>query len=68
MAAIHFFWQKRCDKKAGVIESKAVENKDVEEIKGGVLYKTVYAILPLLPIILLIVHLLYRRLQEHRLI
>ena len=54
MAAIHFFWQKRCDKKAGVIESKAVENKDVEEIKGGVLYKTVYAILPLLPIILLI--------------
>ena len=54
MAAIHFFWQKRCDKKAGVIESKAVESKDVEEIKGGLLYKTVYAILPLLPIILLI--------------
>ena len=54
MAAIHFFWQKRCDKKAGMIESKAVESKDVEEIKGGLLYKTVYAILPLLPIILLI--------------
>ena len=54
MAAIHFFWQKRCDKKAGVIESKAVESKDVEKIKGGLLYKTVYAILPLLPIILLI--------------
>ena len=54
MAAIHFFWQKRCDKKAGAIEAKAVESKDVEEIKGGVLYKTVYAILPLLPIILLI--------------
>ena len=54
MAAIHFFWQKKCDKKAGVIEAKAVESKDVEEIKGGVLYKTVYAILPLLPIILLI--------------
>lgn len=54
MAAIHFFWQKRCDKKAGAIEAKAVESKDVEEIKGGVLYKTVCAILPLLPIILLI--------------
>ena len=54
MAAIHFFWQKKCDKKAGVIEAKAVESKDVEEIKGGLLYKTVYAILPLLPIILLI--------------
>lgn len=54
MAAIHFFWQKKCDKKAGVIEAKAVESKDVEEIKGGALYKTVYAILPLLPIILLI--------------
>lgn len=34
MAAIHFFWQKRCDKKAGAIEAKAVESKDVEEIKG----------------------------------
>lgn len=54
MAAIHFFWQKKCDKKAGVIEAKAVESKDLEEIKGGALYKTVYAILPLLPIILLI--------------
>ena len=34
--------------------SVLIPGEDVEEIKGGALYKTVYAILPLLPIILLI--------------
>lgn len=56
MAVIHYFWQKRCDKKLS-LEGAAMqaEVQDVEEVQGGLLYKTVYAILPLLPIIMLIV-------------
>ena len=54
MAAVHFFWQKYCDKKnKGTAGDLNV--KEVEEVKGGALFRTVYAILPLLPILLLIV-------------
>ena len=56
MALVHYFWQKFMDKKMG--GAAAGEEADIQEAKvidGGPLYKTVYAILPLLPILLLIV-------------
>lgn len=55
MAAVHYFWQKHCDKKGKDSATKLEGTTSVEEIKGGALFRTVYAILPLLPIILLIV-------------
>ena len=54
MALAHYFWQKHEDKKMIKTASEKVEVQALEEIKGGVLFKTVYTILPLLPIILLI--------------
>lgn len=54
MALVHFFWQKREDKK-NPQENTAVEMEDVKEIQGGLLYKIVYSILPLLPLIMLLV-------------
>ena len=54
MAVVHYFWQRFQDKRAvskGVVDAKL---PDVEEVPGGKLFRTVYAILPLLPIILLI--------------
>lgn len=58
MAIVHFFWQKHMDKNSKEVfneneETKSVESK--EEVKGGSLFKIVYAILPILPIILLII-------------
>lgn len=54
MAVVHYFWQRFQDKRA--VSKGAVDAKlpDVEEVPGGKLFRTVYAILPLLPIILLI--------------
>lgn len=54
MALVHYLWQRFQDKRAisrGDVEAKL---PDVEEVPGGKLFRTVYAILPLLPIILLI--------------
>ncbi len=62
MAGAHFFWQKFMDKKQGVIEENEVDLKEVEEIKGGFLYKFVYTLLPIFPIILLIAVYLFRSL------
>ena len=56
MALAHYFWQKHMDKKLGADRGGELEGvKDIEAIQGGPLFKTVYAILPLLPILLLIV-------------
>lgn len=57
MALVHYFWQRWMDKKARGTLSGAGEAdiRDVKPIEGGALFKTVYAILPLLPILLLIV-------------
>ena len=54
IAVIHYFWQKHCDKKAKDTVSNLEKVQQVEEIQGGALFRTVYAILPLLPILLLI--------------
>lgn len=54
MAVVHYFWQKYCDKKEKDSATQLEETTAVEEIPGGALFRTVYAILPLLPIILLI--------------
>lgn len=55
MALAHYFWQKRQDKKLGVDRAGELQGvKEVKAIDGGNLFKTVYAILPLLPILLLI--------------
>lgn len=55
MALVHFFWQKYMDKKNPLANSAEVELSEVKEIEGGWLYKTVYTILPIFPIVLLIV-------------
>lgn len=55
MALVHFFWQKYMDKKNPIANSQNVELNEVKEIEGGWLYKTVYTLLPIFPIILLIV-------------
>lgn len=57
MAVVHYFWQKHSDKQdlaKGIIATDEVEVKELKEIKGGALYKTVYTILPLLPIVILL--------------
>ncbi len=54
MAAVHFFWQRFCDKRDGsAVATAAGDEKDIV-IEGSGLHKAVYAILPLLPIFLLI--------------
>src|SRR5699024_7092623 len=56
IALVHYFWQKRMDKKATIEESSGeVELKEFEEVEGSSLFKTVYAILPVFTIILLLV-------------
>ena len=56
MALVHYFWQKFMDKKAGgTLAGGEADIQKAKVIEGGGLYKTVYAILPLLPILLLIV-------------
>lgn len=54
MAIAHFIWQKYQDKKLKKNSQEKVEVKELEEISGGTLFKTVYTLLPLLPIIMLI--------------
>lgn len=59
MAVIHYFWQRYMDKKKvkeGVYheEDLTFDDDKVANIKGGALYKTVYSLLPLFPIILLL--------------
>lgn len=54
MAVVHYFWQKYCDKKSKDTAADLEKIEKVEEVQGGALFRTVYAILPLLPILLLI--------------
>jgi len=58
IAIVHYFWQKRMDKKeklnAKADEAENLDAPAVAEISGGKLFKTVYAILPIFPIILLL--------------
>lgn len=57
IALVHYYWQKRMDKKASHLQDGAEENHEAKEdivIQGGKLFKTVYAILPIFPIILLL--------------
>lgn len=58
MAIAHFFWQRymdRRDEKRGYVSPEAVfdESKAVT-VDGGPLFRAVYALLPLLPIVLLV--------------
>lgn len=54
MAVLHYFWQKYMDKKALKSVEEEIQVQEVKEIKGSALFKIVYALLPLLPILLLI--------------
>ncbi len=57
MAIVHYFWQKHCDKKdlaKGIITKEKVEVSKIEEVKGSALFKTVYSLLPILPIFILL--------------
>lgn len=55
MAVTHFFWQKHMDKRHPVLATADAEIGEVKEIEGGILFKTVYTLLPVLPILMLIV-------------
>ncbi|SFD37226.1 C4-dicarboxylate transporter DcuC [Clostridium uliginosum] len=57
MAIAHFFWQKFMDKKNGKVNSKEenIELKEIKSIQEGILYRFVYTILPIFPILLLII-------------
>lgn len=55
IAIVHFFWQRRMDKKMAVTSPEGkIELEDIKEVSGGKLYKTVYALLPVFPIFLLL--------------
>ena len=55
MAVVHFFWQKFMDKKnTGKLEDN-VEVHEVKAVPEGGLYRFVYTLLPIFPILLLIV-------------
>lgn len=55
MAAVHYFWQKWMDKKDNAKgDAKLNSTVKAEVVEGGTLFRTVYAILPLLPILMLI--------------
>lgn len=55
MAAAHYFWQKWMDKKDNAKGNTELNNKvEVETVEGSTLFRIVYAILPLLPILMLI--------------
>ncbi len=58
IAAVHYFWQKRMDMRdrrlMAAEQSEEVKVDKIAEVTGGKLYKTVYAILPIFPIILLL--------------
>jgi len=56
IAIIHFLWQRRLDKKSKANSNvETVQLEDTTVITGGKLYKTVYALLPIFPIVLLLV-------------
>lgn len=54
MAVVHFIWQKYLDKKTPIHNEDEVKMEKVDEIKGGLIYRIVYTILPVFPILLLI--------------
>lgn len=55
MALAHYFWQKHQDKRLGAnLQDEQTSFKEMKTVQGGGLFKAVYAILPLLPILLLI--------------
>lgn len=54
MALSHFFWQKFMDKKNKNVAIEEVELKETKAIPEGGLYRFVYTLLPIFPILLLI--------------
>lgn len=56
IAIVHYLWQKRMDKKLAIDETEEeISVEEFKEVEGSTLFKTVYAILPVFPIILLLV-------------
>lgn len=55
MALLHYFWQKFMDKKdIASGEEEIIEVQEVKKVEGSFLFKLVYTLLPLLPILMLI--------------
>jgi DcuC family C4-dicarboxylate transporter len=58
MAVVHYFWQKYMDRRQAKLGVKSaeieVDTTKAIHIDGGGLYKTVYALLPIFPIVLLL--------------
>ncbi len=57
MAVVHYFWQMYLDKKDlknDVVRQEDLEIEALKTINGGFLYKTIYTLLPLLPIVILL--------------
>lgn len=55
MAFVHLFWQRFCDKRDASHEVAEEREAEILPVEGSSLHKVVYAILPMLPIILLVV-------------
>lgn len=55
MAVVHYFWQKHEDKSGDAGLTGGEDIKKISSVEGSTLYKVIYALLPVLPIILLIV-------------
>ena len=68
MAVVHYFWQKHCDKvdiakrNAAIAKGEVVSNDEIDvdaskavTVEGSLLFKIVYAMLPVFPIIILLV-------------
>lgn len=54
MAIAHYVWQRRLDNNKSNEHSNDVEIVAVSEIEGGMLYRLVYTMLPVFPILLLV--------------
>lgn len=69
MAIVHYFWQKYMDRR-GIIEGNKAAEVQIDQskavhIEGGYLYKTVYALLPIFPIILLLFAYIYNLIAKN---
>lgn len=54
IAVVHYFWQKSQDKK-NLNNDEIIMSQETKKIQGGLLFRIIYSLLPLFPIIILLV-------------
>ena len=59
MAFVHLFWQKYCDRKSSALSDSNVKSEEIKELDFSLVTKIIYALLPLLPIFLLVANYLF---------